>query len=59
MLATEVKQFEAYLGEDYWSSLPLKEPFRLHHVNDLGGELLHLKLFERTMMENTDILERN
>jgi hypothetical protein len=44
MIAT----LHAYLRKDYWPSLPLKEPFRLHHVDDLRGELLHLKLFEES-----------
>ena len=39
-------ELQTYLGEDYWPSLPFKEPFRLHHVNDLRGEFLHLSLFK-------------
>lgn len=39
-------ELHTYLGEDYWPSLPFKEPFGLHHVNDLRGEFLHLSLFK-------------
>jgi len=47
MASKHIKGYElqTYLGEDYWPSLPFKEPFGLHHVNDLRGEFLHLSLF--------------
>ena len=39
-------ELHTYLGEDDWPSLPFKEPFRLHHVNNLRGKFLHLSLFK-------------
>jgi len=39
-------ELQTYLGEDDWPSLPFKEPFRLHHVNNLRGKFLHLSLFK-------------
>jgi hypothetical protein len=48
MVSIHIKGYElqTYLGEDNWPSLPFKEPFGLHHVNDLRGEFLHLSLFK-------------